>query len=94
MGNTVWNTPEEAMAIMAGQFELLRALAVELHELGRLDDELLARVEQEAVKKAKGTTFNPEAADELQIWLMDFSISAIRDMSQYIKTNRDNGNFG
>jgi len=59
-----------------------------------LDDELLARVEQEAVKKAKGTTFSPEAADELQIRLIDFSISAIRDMSQYIKTNRDNGNFG
>lgn len=51
----VWDTPEEGMSIMAGQIQIIRALAVELNNLGKLDDVLLQRVEGISIKKAKGT---------------------------------------
>jgi len=81
------------MSIMAGQLQLIRTLAVELHKLGKLDDELLQRVEAVSIKKAKGTTFGGNPSDELQIRLMDFSIDAIRSAISYLKANRDNGNL-
>jgi hypothetical protein len=91
MGNTVWNTPDEGTAIIAGQIQLIRALAAELHRLGKLDDDLLARIEKEATTKTKNTIFNPEANGALQIHLMDFSIGAIREGLKFLRAGRDSG---
>ena len=93
MGGIGWDTPEEGMSIMAGQMQLIRALAVELHRLDKLDDKLLQRVEGASIKAAKGTSFAVDAKDELQIRLMDFSIDTIRAMVGYLKANRDNGSL-
>jgi hypothetical protein len=94
MTKTVWNTPDEANAVMGGQMQVIRALAVELQRLGKLDDDLLTKIQNESVKKTKGTAFNPEADDALQIRLMDLSIKIIDDMLRYIRVNRDKGNLG
>jgi hypothetical protein len=91
MSEMVWDTPEEGMSIMTGQLQIIRALAVELHKLGKLDDALLQRVESISIKKAKGTTFDESAQDDLQIRLMDFSIDAIRTAVQFLRATRDNG---
>ena len=93
MSRIVWDTPAEGMSIMAGQIQLIRALAVELHNLGKLDDELLQRVDGVSIKRAKGTSFEADAQDELQLRLMDFSIDAVRTAVGHLKANRDNGNL-
>jgi hypothetical protein len=89
-----WDTSLEGMSIMAGQLQVIRSLAVELHKLGKLDNELLERVEAASIKKAKGTSFGDDAPAELQIRLMDFSIDAIQTAINYLRANRDKGNLG
>jgi hypothetical protein len=91
MGQTAWRTPDEGTAIIAGQMLLVRVLAVELHRLGRLDDDLLTKLERETTKQVKNSIFNPEADGAMQIHLMDYSIGAIREGLRYIRECRDKG---
>jgi hypothetical protein len=79
------------MSIIAGQLQLIRALAIELHTLGRLDDGLLQRVQAASIKKTKGTIFSDDTQAAHQIRLMDFSIGAIQAAIGYLKANRDGG---
>jgi hypothetical protein len=91
MTQMIWETPEEGISIIAGQLHLIRALAIELHKLGRLDDELLQRVQAASIKETKGTIFSDDAQAAHQIRLMDFSIGAIQAAIGYLKANRDGG---
>ena len=89
MGKTVWSTPGKGTAIIAGQMQLVRALAVELHRIGMLNDELLTKLERETTTPAKSTIFNPEADGAMQIHLMDYSIGAIREGLRFLRASRD-----
>ena len=91
MSNTFWSTPNEGMAIMAGQMLLVRALAAELNRLGKLNDALLRTVEVEATTNAKNSDFVSEPDGTMQIHLMDYSIGAIRDGIKFLRVNRDSG---
>ena len=91
MGKTAWSTPDEGTAIIAGQILLVRALAAELHRLGRLDDDLLNKLERETITRAKNSIFDPDADGALQIHLMDYSIGAIREGVRYLRASRDKG---
>jgi hypothetical protein len=91
MAQMIWETPEEGISIIAGQLQLIRALAIELHKLGRLDDGLLQRVQAASIKKTKGTIFSDDAQPAYQIRLMNFSIGAIQAVIDYLKANRDGG---
>jgi hypothetical protein len=91
MSNTFWSTPNEGMAIMAGQMLLVRALAAELDRLGKLNDALLRRVEVEATTNAKNSDFVSETDGTMQIHLMDYSIGAIRDGIKFLRATRNSG---
>jgi hypothetical protein len=68
-----WDTPEDGNSIMGGILGLVRELAVELNQLGKLDDGLLTRVEDRSTRNVKGTDFTSNAPlDTEQLRLMDF----------------------
>jgi hypothetical protein len=91
MGKTAWRTPAEGTAIIAGQMLLVRAFPVELHQLVRLDDDLLTKLERETITRVKNGIFNPGIDGATQIHLMDYSIGAIREGLRYIRECRDKG---
>jgi hypothetical protein len=94
MANLVWNTPLQGHSIMAAHLGLMRELAVELNRLGKLDDSLLSRVEEQSIKKIKGSQFSSIALPDVeQLRLMDLAIEAIRVTVTYLRANRDKGNL-